>query len=161
MKNYTEEIIKLASESKWQDIIKIANEALLDTDETALGFKKGVFNVILVPSIYVDYISLVKSIICNIPELVFYNFSYVKDFNDAIKGGLTFNTIKDKYCIAITKKKGVMDNMAKLNLPYNLYHSDYDLTELKHKKTKQTFEFNEAMIRGLIREKQINSLFED
>ena len=161
MKNYTEEIIKLASESKWQQIIKVANEALLDTDETACGFKKGVFNVIIHPSLWYDCKSKINGILGNIPELIIYDFTYVKDFIKAIKSGLTLETIQDKYCIAITGKKGVIDYMLKLNLPYNLYRLDYNIEKLKHENTKQVFDFNESLIRGLIREKQINSLFED
>lgn len=162
MKNYTEEIIKLAAESKWQQVIKVANEALLDTDETACGFKKGVFNVILHPSLWwSDSKSKINGILGNIPELIIYDFTYVKDFNNTIKSGLTLETIQDKYCIAITQKKGVVDNMLKLNLPYNLYRLDYHVEKLKHENTKQVFDFSESLIRGLIRDKQINSLFKD
>lgn len=165
MINYTEEIIKLATESKWHQIIKVANEALLDTDETTCGFKKGVFNVILHPSLWGDNKNKINgilgNILGNIPELIIYDFTYVKDFNRTIKSGLTLETIQDKYCIVLTEKKGVVDNMLKLNLPYNLYRLDYNVEKLKHENTKQVFEFSEALIRGLIREKQINSLFED
>lgn len=173
--DYKQLILAALEKDDWAEIMNIASKARGElAEESYFGMKKGFVNIM-----DNDFDGKLKEYL-KLMGVKVYSGHYNQIMKRHDKGEITDKTIQENYVVVITRSDNLKGLLAEKNMPSVSFSVDYESNKwekrwnpsmandplfykftIQNIATKEQFHIDESVAKGLLREKNIDSILDD